>query len=132
MIVLITTPGCATTFRGSSQRVEFLSSQAGVRVEVAGQTIDVPGAASLRRNQTYRFRASAPGCHDEQGFIVSRMCDPPHFWCVMDFVGAFYVVGIPSLIVDWSSGALADLVPGRVNLALGNCRSPMQGLESAK
>jgi hypothetical protein len=119
MIYLALNSGCAVLANGTTQLVRIDAQPPGARVEVNDRVLETPATVALQRAQSHPYRVVRPGCRPAEGIISSQGCATA--WCLVDIAGAMLIVGIPSLLVDAHSGALAELTPSTVNVVLEGC-----------
>lgn len=89
--------GCATAFRGDRQTVKFVSQPTGASVSVNGKAQTTPFSASLKRNQTQKVVATAPGFRPLAFELIARRD----------------LAAVPQLVVPGGSALLAtDVATG--------------------
>jgi hypothetical protein len=129
LTALVLPSGCAATFRGTTQKVHFRSVPPGASLEVDGRVFTTPAIVKLKRGRSHLYQISRSDCGVSEGLLLSRACGAatPSFWCGLDIAGAVMFIGLPALAIDVYTGALSELEPNQVTVALPRC-----GIEPAR
>ncbi len=116
LLALAANGGCATILRGTKQPVRIECPAPGASIEVDGLPLDGKNAIELERGEGHVVIASAPKIGRTRHTIESE-ANPK--WVAIDVIIAVLVpLGSIGLVVDYLNGALADLAPDTLKVAL--------------
>jgi hypothetical protein len=119
-LVLLTT-SCATIFNGTKETITFKSTPSGADVKVVNkkgieQSVGVTPCTVPVSKQTTEVKFSKNNYYSESYFL--RQNAKINAWYYVDLAGTVLgLVGLPSTIVDLSTGAVYDL-PNNVSVEL--------------
>ena len=105
--------GCATIVTGTTEtvRVDSVPRGATVRITPGPYEITTPASLELRRGDApYTLTAELEGYETQRSYIRGRA----NGW----IWGNILLGGVPGIMVDWVTGALADLDPNEIELTL--------------
>jgi hypothetical protein len=106
--------GCATVLSGRDQKIPITTDPMGASVQVdGGGTFTTPAELNLARKDNHTLLVSMPGYHTEK-VEVTKSLNPA-------FLGNIIVGGVVGGVVDYFSGAAADLSPDKVHVVLKRC-----------
>ncbi len=104
-VLTLALSGCiATTFRGTEEDLAVNTEPPGAAVQISdGETCTSPCSVRLPRNRAVEVKASKDGCNPQSVTVLPRLGS-----------AAFLYGGI----LDYGSGAVYDLDPNPVKIAL--------------
>jgi hypothetical protein len=107
--------GCATVVRGTTQEIAVDTSPQGALVETTGgATYTTPAAIKLKRNISHTLSFTKSGYEPAKAVVTPHISGGG----AAGMAGNILVGGIIGGVVDASSGAMYDLSPERVYVAL--------------
>jgi len=111
ILTLVMSLGCATLFKGSTEKVSFASDPHGAKLYVNGQLMgNTPIELRLKSNQTYTLEFRKDG-YESKSILLNNSIGAG--WIVLDVLGGFYPV-----IIDMATGSWMQLDQTNVNAAL--------------
>lgn len=110
--LLLSTQGCCTVVRGTTDSVTVTCASPGAKLTVDGEPRDF-GILELARAQRHQCHVSAPGCQSRDLSINQRLSAPAYATEIAEaFLAGFsFFILSPPVIVDMVNGAGYDLVP---------------------
>ena len=108
------TTGCATVTRGTTQEISVDSTPQGAMVETSGATYTTPAAIKLKRNIGHKLNFTKVGYEPASAVVTPAI----NGGGAAGMAGNILLGGIIGAAVDAGSGAMYDLEPGRVPVAL--------------
>ena len=103
--------GCATLFKGTSQKVGYSSDPSGAKVYVNGQLVGTtPFELEMKANRTYTIEFRKEG-YENKTVVLNNSIGAG--WIILDVLGGFIPV-----IIDAATGAWYSLDQDHVNAAL--------------
>jgi hypothetical protein len=107
--------GCATVLSGRDQKIPVTTDPMGASVQVdAGATFIAPADLNLARKDDHTLLISKDGYHTAK-VNISKNLNPA-------FLGNIIIGGVVGGVIDYFSGAAAQLYPEKVHVVLEPCR----------
>ncbi|MCX7788735.1 MAG: PEGA domain-containing protein [Spirochaetes bacterium] len=111
VLALVSFTGCATLFKGTSQKVGYSSEPMGAKVYVNGQLMGTtPFEMEMKANRTYTIEFRKEG-YENKTVVLNNSIGAG--WIILDMLGGFIPV-----IIDAATGAWYSLDQDHVNAAL--------------
>lgn len=111
VLALLFLVGCATLFKGTSQKVSYSSEPSGAKVYVTGQLMGTtPFELEMKVNRTYTIEFRKEG-YENKTVVLNNSIGAG--WIILDVLGGFIPV-----IIDAATGAWYSLDQDHVNAVL--------------
>ncbi len=112
LLLVFPLAGCATLFKGTTQKVSYSSDPTGAKVYVNGQLMGTtPFELEMKANRTYTIEFRKEG-YENKVVVLNNSIGAG--WIILDILGPFLV----PVIIDAVTGAWYSLDQDHVNAAL--------------